>query len=533
MVSERIVEKFIQSLDASSGPGVTDIPTKVIKYCQNIVPILTSLFNQCIQTCTIPKEWKTALVTPLFKNKGDTTDLNNYRGISVIPPIAKLFEKILATQIKIHLKANEILFIGQHGFRDNHSCETALHELISDLNKTKDKKLISLLLFIDFRKAFDLVDPQLLLHKLQHIGFDQSALNLIKNYFTDRSQLVTLNGCSSIQLDNKLGVPQGSILGPLFFTIFINDLPFFLQNVKCLMFADDTTLYDEGKCLEKLIKKFEIYIKYLLEWCTYNKMDINWAKTFFMIVTNQRLKHPKSICILENRIHVVNSFKLLGVEIDNRLNFSEFVHQTKKDVNKKLFSIKKIFYLSKSVKIQFFKSFIMPHFDYCLSLTIYFPKSSIQTLSNCFYYCLYKLFKFKATCDPSETNNNLEKLSLFSFQHHIILKLFSFVHKIYQEINSPKNLKAQINQKKDTINYNLRSCNTFTQSQTKFSHYGEQTFNFFSSNLLNEFCPNDFLIKYELFRTIIFNNINIIYIKFIKVFKKYDIYYKNFDYLEN
>ena len=253
-----------------------------------------------------------------------------------------------------------------------------------------------------------------------------------------------------------------------------------------------------------------------------------------MIVTNQRLKHPKSICILENRIHVVNSFKLLGVEIDNRLNFSEFVHQTKKDVNKKLFSIKKYFTCRNRLKYNSSNHLLCHTLITAYQLLYYyFPKSSIQTLSNCFYNCLYKLFKFKSTCDPSETNNNLEKLSLFSFLHHIILKLFSFVHKIYQEINSPKNLKAQINQKKDTINYNLRSCNTFTQSQTKFSHYGEQTFNFFSSNLLNEFCPNDFLIKYELFRTIIFNNINIIYIKFIKVFKKYDIYYKNFDYLEN
>ena len=411
-------------------------------------------------------------------------------------------------------------------------CETAFHELISDLNKTKDKKLISLLLFIDFRKAFDLVDPQLLLQKLKHIGFNTSAQNLIKNYFTDRSQLVSLNGRSSSQLDNKLGVPQGSILGPLFFTIFINDLPFFLKHVKCLMFADDTTLYDEGNCLENLVKKFETHIKYLLEWCAYNKMDINWAKTFFMIVTNQRLKQPKSICLLDKQVNVVNSFKLLGVEIDNKLNFSEFVHQTKKEINKKLFSIKKIFYLSKSVKIQFFKSFIMPHFDYCLSLTIYFPKSSIQTLSNCFYYCLYKLFKFKASNDQMETNNNLERLNLFSFQHHIILKLFCFVHKIYQGPNSPIYLKAQINQKKDTINYNLRSSNTFTQSQTKFSHYGERTFNFFSSKLLNEFCLNDFLLKYDLFRTIIFNNINMIYIKFIEHFKIYDLYYKNFDYLE-
>ena len=174
----------------------------------------------------------------------------------------------------------------------------------------------------------------------------------------------------------------------------------------------------------------------------------------------------------------------------------------------------------------------MPHFDYCLSLTIYFPKSSIQTLANSFYYCLYKLFKFRVTDDPTETDNNLEKLGLFSFQHHIILKLFTFVYKIYQITNSPINLRNQIYQKKDTIKYNLRSKKTFTQSQIKFSHYGEKTFNYFFSKLLNEFCQNVFLFNYQLFKYMIFNNINNIYLKFIIIFKKYNLIYKNFDYLE-
>jgi hypothetical protein len=119
--------------------------------------------------------------------------LNNYRGISVLPPIAKIFEKILATQISIYLSLNNILFAGQHGFRNGHSCETALHELISDLNKNIDSRLINLLLIIDFRKAFDLVDARKLLRKLFHYGFDNTALNLIANYFTDRYQTVNFN----------------------------------------------------------------------------------------------------------------------------------------------------------------------------------------------------------------------------------------------------------------------------------------------------------------------------------------------------
>ena len=136
------------------------------------------------------------------------------------------------------------------------SCETALHELISEINDARDKRLITLLLFIDFRKAFDLVDPYLLLLKLFHYGFSNNALSLLSNYFTDRSQKVRLRNFESKNKPTKLGVPQGSSLGPIFFLIFINDLPFFINNLGSKLFADDTTLYKTGAYIETLILDF-------------------------------------------------------------------------------------------------------------------------------------------------------------------------------------------------------------------------------------------------------------------------------------
>ena len=137
---------------------------------------MLEIFNNCLTSGIIPDEWKTAVVTPLYKNKGNKSDVNNYRGISVLPPVSKIFERLIASQISSFFESNQIFYSGQHGFRKNFSCETALHELISDVNEIRDKKSIALLLFIDFKKAFDTVDSNLLLKKLFLYGFDNVSL---------------------------------------------------------------------------------------------------------------------------------------------------------------------------------------------------------------------------------------------------------------------------------------------------------------------------------------------------------------------
>jgi hypothetical protein len=272
-----------------SSPGSSGISIKVLKLLPDCFPaIFTKLFNYCI-----PDDWKMALVTPLFK-KGESTSLNNYRGISDLSPIAKIFEKILASQITNYFENNNLFTPHQHGFRKNHSCESALHELISDINKARNTKLITMLLFIDFKKAFDTVDSSILLTKLFHYGFNTSSLLLIANYFSNRQQKTRIDNLTSNSNSILLGVPQGSILGPIFFLIYINDLIFFTENVFAKLFADDTTLYQFSNNIDDLYKEFSIAIKNLLDWCSKNRLDINWSKTFLMVITNKRIKIPDS-----------------------------------------------------------------------------------------------------------------------------------------------------------------------------------------------------------------------------------------------
>ena len=379
-----------------------------------------------------------------------------------------------------------------------------------------------------------------MINKLFHYGFDNLSLKLICNYFNGRSQLVRLNDVlSAVQLI-KLGVPQGSVFGPLLFLIFINDLAFILA-LACKLFADDTTLYEvtqaPNETLESLIIKFKLKLYPLLKWCKFNRMDINWSKTFFMIVTakhKSKMAIPTSIEIDSHDVVVTDSFKLLGVLIDNDLTFNQHIVNICKNVNIKLFSIKKLFYLPFVVRLQFFKTFILPLFDYCLSLIIYFSKTQIQRLSNCYYACLYKLFRFDYTCkELDEINNSLEKYHLFGFQHRVVLRLSLFGHKIENIPNAPPKLKELLLHTKDrNIPYNFRKTTTSTLFLPKIkTHYGEKTFKFFFNKFLEKTCIVQINLPFIDFRKHIISTINPICTQFIEIFENFDISYKKFCYI--
>jgi len=190
-------------------------------------------------------------------------------------------------------------------------------------------------------------------------------------------------------------------------------------------------------------------------------------------------------------------------------------------VNKKLYSIKRLFYLSTSVKMQFFKTFLLPHFDYCLSLCIYFSKTLLQKLCNFFYVCLAKLFKINfSSMDSQSVNNYLESFGLFSFQHRLTFKLLTFSFKIYRNLDSPSILKnlLVLNKERKLI-YNLRNTNEFHNFTKSINRYGDLTYSHFFSNLINVSCCDLFTdnnVNLKFFNCSIFNNINILYAKIIK-----------------
>jgi hypothetical protein len=492
------VEYLIRNMDNSTSAGISGLPVKLFKQLHHkICNILTNLFNDCIDSKSIPEKWKTAVVTPLYKKNGAIEDINNYRGISVLPPIGKMFERILSDQIKQHLNDNNLLFNGQYGFRSCHSCESALHEVLSDMNRILSERKIGLYFFIDFKKAFDLVPTDILIFKLKYgYGFDDNSIKLLTDYFKNRSQYVKIGNITSIICQVLLGVPQGSVLGPLLFLLFINDLPYFIKMFFTILFADDTTLSQNSDNYDNLMKKFYDSIGYLTKWCSFNKVDINWKKSEIMFITNkQNITIPEFINISGNNVKVVTEFKLLGIIIDNKLNFKSNTAKIKRSINIRLYSIQKLFQLPLAVKIQFLKTFILPYFDYCATLCIYYSKSILQKLANSYNNCIFKLINVKSVHDSiinssedfNKWNTLLEQYGLNGFQHRLIIRLATYIQKIFCYSNSPSNLANCFILNNDlNKSYNLRNLLELKiPDKGKYNDYGEDTFEYFFSKFIN------------------------------------------------
>ena len=229
-----------------------------------------------------------------------------------------------------------------------------------------------------------MIPSDILIWKLKYgYGFDDDAIKLLTDYFKNRSQYVKIDSILSTICLVLQGVPQGSVLGPLLFLLFINDLPYYLNQFLTILFADDTSLGIEGSDYTDLLTRFKSAIESLIKWCKFNKLDINWKKSEIMFITNKKnVSIPDFIEINGNNVKVVEEFKLLGIIIDNKLNFKKNTCKLRKSINTRLYSIQKLFQLSMPVKVQFFKTFIYPYFDYCVTLCIYFPKYIIQKLAN-------------------------------------------------------------------------------------------------------------------------------------------------------
>ena len=286
--NEEVLDIINQLENKSTGPQ--SIPIKLLKLIPDLILVpQCKIINHSFQIGVFPDALKLGEVIPIHKG-GSTEELNNYRPISLLSIFDKIIEKLMHKILYDFLQAHNILFQNQFGFRKNNSTTFALIEITEKIKETIDNKKYGCGIFIDLRKAFDTVNHEILLRKLEHYGIRGKAQVWFKSYLTNRKQYVSSNGASSELKQITCGVPQGSCLGPLLFLIYINDLPNISEVLHFYLFADDTNIYYEAETMKELETVINKELKKLDTWLIVNRLSLNIAQTNFLVftlITNQ------------------------------------------------------------------------------------------------------------------------------------------------------------------------------------------------------------------------------------------------------
>ena len=333
-----------------------------------LIPQLVYLFNLSFSTGIFPEVWKQATVIPLFKS-GDRAKVENYRPISLLPLPGKLIEKIAHHQIFVFLERNHILSDKQNGFRKGFSTVSAVADLTDDLFSAINVGEVSLSVFIDLRKAFDTVSHGILCDKLEMYGIRAGVLDWCRSYLLNRSQSTLANNVRSARCLIDFGVPQGSVLGPLFFILYVNDLQDALRGVKVQLYADDTVLYISNSNPVIAKTRMQVNLKRLYNWCRCNKLTLNPSKTKMMTFgTRHSVKKTKDLKLFlaGKEIQKVSTFKYLGFTLDATLNFKAHIADViKKVIHKRILLTRLMTFLNNDVALLIYKLMILPYFDYC------------------------------------------------------------------------------------------------------------------------------------------------------------------------
>ena len=367
-ITENQVKDCINALDTDKSPGLDNVHPKLLKAARDIVSKpLTHIFNLTISQGIIPQKLKDSRVLPIFKGSGSKDNPGNYRPISIISVCGKLLEKIIHNQI-IQVIGDKCLYKFQYGFQRGLGTSDAIRELVDDLLFNLHEGTTSVGIFIDLKKAFDTVDHDILLEKMYGYGFRGVANTWLRNYLKGRSQTVKIQSSASLPLQLKVGVPQGSILGPLLFLLYINDIPECIHHGKLRLFADDTNVFYATKDPITMLNNIQEDTQRLESWLKRNKLTINASKSEYIVIKPVNKTIPDIPIYLQNSLLTrVDKVKYLGVFFDQHLTFKHHIEFLCKKISPIIGILGKVrWFLPKHICILLYKTLIHSQLAYCI-----------------------------------------------------------------------------------------------------------------------------------------------------------------------
>ena len=436
-VCQQEIIEICASLKPKTSCGHDNISTKLIKdTIHEISEPLTHIFNTSFASGIVPDSFKQAKIIPIFK-LGDTKIFNNYRPISLLPAFSKLIEKVVYKQLYHFLNKNNLFYKHQYGFRKQHSTLHPILHLLKHIAEFNDKptKDLTIGIFLDLSKAFDTLSHDIMLEKLKYYGIRGHGNNWFRSYLSDRCQFTEINSVKSDILPITCGVPQGSILGPLLFLIYINDFPL-STNLHLLSFADDTTVYTSGHNIFELTTIVNHELSKLYDWLCENKLSLNVQKTKYMIFSAKSISIPNNIVISLNNNQLSRvganqnetSLKFLGVSLTENLNWKSHINTLCSKVSKGLYSINKVKnVLPHSALRNLYYALIHCHFNYCIP--IWGNSPSLEKLFKLQKRAVRIINKtsYRAHTDPLFKADNILKLTdLYKLSSSLLI--FDYKH---------------------------------------------------------------------------------------------------------